>query len=186
MKLSSFSKFSNDLISADSPFYSTPLSPTEPCFKPCFKTAERAAGQEIHSILQKGARTNCAAPLPARSPPIQFNVNENDSDEDDFFIPSCRPFASQKLWFAASPTRMADGTSFDDLSERKTLSRPMPCFAEQETPNTMIVGTPPCRAGNPMVNDTQFLTRRADCFPEARRTSIGCELGLFRLSPPAF
>eukprot|EP00667_Euglena_gracilis_P023931 EG_transcript_27275 len=193
MKLSSVSKFSMDFFAEDSHQRScgTPLSPS--VYSPGFKTAETEAGQEIQSILHKGSRApnamTCAAPLPMRSPPPVMEaeeVSENEDEDDDFF--PCRPFpAGPRRWFAASPTRLADGPTF----EAGTAWRPIPkgpCAAEPAVDMpTLIVGTPPCRAGNPMVNDTQFMTRKTDAYAECRRTSgFGCELGLFRLSPPAF
>lgn len=71
----------------------------------------------------------------------------------------------------------------------RTTCRPRPSrgrFLEHSTPTT-IVGTPPCRSYNPLVNDTQFLqSKPKETLCENAISAIGSELGLFRLSPATF
>jgi hypothetical protein len=200
MKLSGISKLSFDpLSSASRPSFS-PLSPivSLPCvsclFSHCggctprsFKTEETQAGQEIQSILHKGgaAFVPRAAPLPVRSP-LSADYSDEEEEEDEEPYP-CRPFAAPRRWLAASPTRLADGTGSElwPMVSHHSDCHPIPRPAA-ESPDTIIVGTPPCRAGNPMINDTRFMAKGADRLAEFRRASgVGCELGLFRLSPPA-
>eukprot|EP01004_Peranema_trichophorum_P004683 NODE_3589_length_1323_cov_71.821667_g3138_i0.p1 GENE.NODE_3589_length_1323_cov_71.821667_g3138_i0~~NODE_3589_length_1323_cov_71.821667_g3138_i0.p1 ORF type:complete len:228 (+),score=29.18 NODE_3589_length_1323_cov_71.821667_g3138_i0:68-751(+) len=103
--------------------------------------------------------------------------------------------------FASPLTQKAADTCLPSISSIPTRSapsaRPMNVpkarasqkgkLSDQTGTPTTIVGTPPCRAGNPMVNDTQFLqSKPKETLSEVNVSAIGSELGLFRLSPAAF
>jgi hypothetical protein len=194
-----------------------PVSPvvSRPCVK---AAERQAGQEIQNILSHKGSRPQvlpCAAPLPIRSPPIAAAADpEEYSDEDEELFDTsdaCFPAsaaAAQRSWFAGSPT-VCDHTSPSfPLSPRDAAdcsaadqfpssplgvpfpnrpSRPILAAAQDDTPTT-IVGTPPCRAGNPMVNDTHFMTSNESKIdvPVRNSSAMGCELGLFRLSPAAF
>jgi len=189
MKVFPFSALSFDIDSSDPcSSSSSKRSHRQPDITP-----EQKAGQEIQNILLKRSRPDlmtCAAPLPRRVP-LDYSEDELDVFEDAIQPSACCGETVLNRWFVNSPTQIpavnADGSHASDFAEPVTL----PCHILRnvdaaELPTT-IVGTPPCRSGNPLVNDSHFLhMQRHDPGSQATSSAIGSELGLFRLSPSAF
>lgn len=165
-------------------------------------SAEQKAGQEIQNILFKRTRPDlvtCAAPITQRCPLGELSEDDFEVDVFSECLEASPTYGeSQERWFLNSPTQVrrlnADGSHQSECkysdANATIASRPHRFNLNSgDIPDipTTIVGTPPCRAGNPLVNDTRFLhIRTYDPVLQLTTSVLGSELGLFRLSPPAF